>query len=339
MYCGNVFSFLFFLLLFQIGLGFQACVTIHKIFCITSKFNGIKFIAILFSGHVIHLLVTTIIYFTDTGIRFFDYQFFNVIGTLIYSGIIIFAIVLSILLKFFVKKNKLALDNSNDTTRFSKISLTTVGNILPPNKEEIEIFEKIPEESIRTDNDEIKKGDINKFWIISGLCLFFSFFFNCIQKKFETNIDYNQNPLFLFLFITISIIPTPFIFYFNLEYVLYICSGITIIFSLILFWIQDDIVIMFINSFHGAFITLLIMWVSKYSEENKIIRNLGWYGLILRLGYIITYIFQGYVEGNIGQIITLILVGIILVIAIFFSIKGKNLKNKIVVQSSQSSLV
>lgn len=326
-------------MIFQIGLGIQACVTIHKVFCISSKFNGVKLIIILFSGHIIHLLFTLIIYFRDTDTRIFDYRFFSVNGTLIYVGVIVLIIVVSILFKILVKKNKLVSDNSKEKIRFSKISLNTVGNILPTKKEERETFEKLPEESVETENVEKIKDDNKPFWVVSGLCLFFSMLFNCAQKKFETDIDYNQNPMFLLLFILISIIPTPFIIYFNLEYIFYICSLITMVLSLILFWIQKDIAIILIQSFHGVFITLLIIWVSKYSEENKIIRNFGWFGLILRLGYIIIYIFQGYIKGNTGQIITLVLVGVICVIVIFFSIKRKNPQNESEAQSSQSSLV
>ena len=234
----------------------------------------------------------------------FDYIYIRFIWTGVYILISVLVIAVTIAMKIFIKQQNIEIENQN--TRFSKISLINIGPLSPNDNSNENLFEKKPTETISTNNNEHMKT----FIMLLSSSFLLSILFNVMQKKYETYVDYNYDPLFNFLFILFNI--TIVILFHFLEFKILVFSFISLSFivSLICAIVETYFFAIIINCLHGSFACLLILSIIKFSSEDKIIKQMAIFGITIRIGYFISYIAEGEIKGIACSIIGLVFAAI-----------------------------
>ena len=234
----------------------------------------------------------------------FDYIYIRFIWTGVYILISVLVIAVTIAMKIFIKQQNIEIENQN--TRFSKISLINIGPLSPNDNSNENLFEKKPTETISTNNNEHMKT----FIMLLSSSFLLSILFNVMQKKYETYVDYNYDPLFNFLFILFNI--TIVILFHFLEFKILVFSFISLSFivSLICAIVETYFFAIIINCLHGSFACLLILSIIKFCSEDKIIKHMAIFGITIRIGYFISYIAEGEIKGVACSIIGLVFAAI-----------------------------
>ena len=309
-------------MLFQIGIAMQSSIVIRKVFCVSNEKNGIILIATILLGQCLYFIYSSIQYFFGFDMLKLDYIYIRFIWTGVYIFICVIVIAMTVAMKLFVTKQTIEIDNQK--TRFSKLSLINIGPLSPANENSNEnLFEKKPTETISTNSNE----HIKTFIMLLSSSFLLSILFNVMQKKYESYVDYNYDPLFNFLFILFNIGIVLLFQFLDFKIIVFSFISLSFIVSLICAIVETYFFAIIINCLHGSFACLLILSIIKFSSEEKIIQQMAIFGITIRIGYFLSYIAEGEIKGIACSIIGLVFAAISIGL-IWFVPKSEEKKKK-----------